>query len=541
MASDVANAGHHEELRLSSLLSSDDNSSSDRVDINSKSVPQKRKRTSPDDQATLEAAYQLDSKPDKTARLELVKQVALSEKEVQIWFQNRRQSSRRRSRPLLPHEIVQYQLARHAHIAPDIQAAVLPPSPLVGQMRPSHRISASDSLPQHASTVCVAAAGQYGREAADSSSNVVTAASIAMAAPSTFYRADAQLAGAPNVSYAAVQDSNGSSACGYKAIALVNNTIRQQPATGLPSTQSAYAAPRGKKSQSFVRLSMSSDGKACVTTKNGSSPSPPRAASMLIPPMDFNAALSVTGNTSAVTGSDGVRRTSRSSSGRSRDSRAWQFWCDKDARSELEQKAVDDVSGSAADAIGLLRSASGRRILGSVPATINSKLAQRAKGVHRTKLERRRGCLQRANTTLGRLQSRLDGSEKVMPKLKGYDSTLSAHVPGNDSDKENWSPSERDQDGSLIDGANARSSPEYSYAAPQGGRVSQMTTLREDARTGLHKSALQHDFGQENVEPEAGAPTAGTVSDKQQNQSTSSEDDLDCIQGLLSLSQGNWR
>jgi hypothetical protein len=39
---------------------------------------------SPEDQAILEAAYARDSKPDKAARLEIVKQVALGEKEVQV-------------------------------------------------------------------------------------------------------------------------------------------------------------------------------------------------------------------------------------------------------------------------------------------------------------------------------------------------------------------------------------------------------------------------------------------------------------------------
>lgn len=45
---------------------------------------QKRKRTSPEDQAVLEAYYARDPKPDKAARLELVKKVALGEKEVQV-------------------------------------------------------------------------------------------------------------------------------------------------------------------------------------------------------------------------------------------------------------------------------------------------------------------------------------------------------------------------------------------------------------------------------------------------------------------------
>ena len=40
--------------------------------------------SSPEDHGVLEAAYIRDPKPDKAARLELVKQVALGEKEVQV-------------------------------------------------------------------------------------------------------------------------------------------------------------------------------------------------------------------------------------------------------------------------------------------------------------------------------------------------------------------------------------------------------------------------------------------------------------------------
>jgi hypothetical protein len=39
---------------------------------------------SAEDQATLEAEYKRNSKPDKLARLEIAKKVALGEKEVQV-------------------------------------------------------------------------------------------------------------------------------------------------------------------------------------------------------------------------------------------------------------------------------------------------------------------------------------------------------------------------------------------------------------------------------------------------------------------------
>ncbi|TKA26934.1 hypothetical protein B0A54_16620 [Friedmanniomyces endolithicus] len=44
---------------------------------------QKRKRTSLEDQSVLEDAYKRDPKPDKAARLEIVRMVNLGEKEVQ--------------------------------------------------------------------------------------------------------------------------------------------------------------------------------------------------------------------------------------------------------------------------------------------------------------------------------------------------------------------------------------------------------------------------------------------------------------------------
>lgn len=88
------------------------------------------------DKTILEEAYKANPKPDKQARLDIVNRVSLNEKEVQvrithdplynrhaihayqdypagqlltwcsqIWFQNRRQNDRRKSRPLSPEEL----------------------------------------------------------------------------------------------------------------------------------------------------------------------------------------------------------------------------------------------------------------------------------------------------------------------------------------------------------------------------------------------------------------------------------------------------
>ncbi|KAL7266319.1 Homeobox protein yox1 [Rhizina undulata] len=66
----------------------------------------RRRRTSAHDQAILEDEYRKCDRPDKPKRKEITSRVQMGEKEVQIWFQNKRQSTRRKSKPLLPHEVI---------------------------------------------------------------------------------------------------------------------------------------------------------------------------------------------------------------------------------------------------------------------------------------------------------------------------------------------------------------------------------------------------------------------------------------------------
>lgn len=107
----------------------------------------------------LEAEYKRNPKPDKTARLEILKKVSLGEKElqvsgvlfedlscskhaetrfllanvtrltnmdfdIQIWFQNRRQNTRRKSRPLLAHEIAAFGLGGMVTLSSDPASAI---------------------------------------------------------------------------------------------------------------------------------------------------------------------------------------------------------------------------------------------------------------------------------------------------------------------------------------------------------------------------------------------------------------------------------
>jgi hypothetical protein len=88
----------------------------------------KRKRTVAKDKMILEEAYSSNPKPDKQARLDIVQRVSLNEKEVQIWFQNRRQNDRRKARPLSPQEVAALQFGG---------MNVIPSDPIVNTTTPS--------------------------------------------------------------------------------------------------------------------------------------------------------------------------------------------------------------------------------------------------------------------------------------------------------------------------------------------------------------------------------------------------------------------
>ena len=517
---------------------------------------QKRKRTSPEDQAVLEAYYARDPKPDKAARLELVKKVALGEKEVQvsleanlsssavltndlqIWFQNRRQSSRRKSRPLLPHEIAQYQLSKSG-VAPDVTPSGPLPDPPQHHPQSEGRHSVSAPLEDSASrqTLPGSAEPEPNKQSEDSSSppdirRVAQDASENVAHPRQSSFAFSSQPTESVTSFEAPLSSTvslGQPANPRSAPVFYDG----RPEGGMLPAHAHPSRPgsprRVRKSSSFVRLSMNSEGGAEVIAKDTSSPSPPRASmSQSIYSGITGPAVSSTSDATTSQASASMTGTTlhRASSGRSRDSRAWEFWCDKDCRSELEQKAEKEASGSAADAIQLLRSTSGRNILGAVPAKRNSAPRGHSHGSKRLRREGRMP-LQRSSTSNGRLQGKeLEPSSKRVPKLKDTKSVLSVHIPGNDSDKENWSPNSDSQsdEHSIVADADAENGSH--------GRSSKGPFTFDRRRSGAQRESIDP----ENDPEIAAFMRAGRESDK-----VSDHEELDCVQGLLSLSQGNWR
>ena len=294
----------------------------------------------------------------------------------------------------------------------------------------------------------------------------------------------------------------------------------------------ADSAIRLRKASSFVRISLNSEGNAKVVTKDSSSPSPPHA-SQGAPPVGHDTGFGAADRASNI---PLMKPLQRPSSGRSRDSRVWEFWCDKDARSELEEKAEKDASGSAADAIGLLRSASGGSILGSIPSKRNSALSRQGLPSKRSKFELAMPKLHKSSTALGRLEEKPDSSAAVYakptPKLMYSESAFSVHIPGNESDKENWSPS-----GEVSNGGQSEPSQRFGdrFKGTQGlskDLARQSTVEGQRQRMSVSNAECIKD----EEDPEVAAFMRGA-----QKSNISGNEELDCVQGLLSLSQGNWR
>lgn len=304
------------------------------------------------------------------------------------------------------------------------------------------------------------------------------------------------------------------------------------------SPSDAHSRPRElHRVPSNVRLSLTADGAARIITKDDSSPSPPRKRPSPLPPVADPASLdradsaSLVGDARDSTPSLPRPALTRKASGRSRDSRAWEFWADKDARSQLEEKAHEETSGSAADAIGRLRSTSGRNILGALTGKRSfmhgdSSASKRTK---RTPLLQRSQSVQNKQSPGWLARSKSGTSPKKMKKAQ---SGLGIQMIATDSDKENWSP---DRQFGGYDGAESDDASESTKSHRRLSTITPGRTLR--ALEGIEEQAAASSDAEDDDEI---SRFMGGGRERKSN-SVSEEEELDCVQGLLSLSQGNWK
>ncbi|RMZ80050.1 hypothetical protein DV738_g3098, partial [Chaetothyriales sp. CBS 135597] len=394
----------------------------------------KRRRTSPHDHAILEAAYQANSKPSKEERANLVRQVQLGEKEVQIWFQNRRQNDRRRSKPLQPHELI-------AHLANSSPNTLTPDSSQV-----SESTTARGPVPSHMSPAVSPAVSpnlsltsQSDVASRPSSQSSDAAASVVKVKPSTEALA---VAGQPQ-GLEQVQTWTGSSTQSSPATRAatppssgrkrnrgeMEQTGSSEASSALPQAEAAATATREPlKRSSSVRLAMTVDGAVKIKTNDELTPSPEKARALPPGLTEEGRQRRLSRSISMASDSMSSIKSSRqlSTFGRSRDPRKWEFFCDNSADDALSVQAEAEISGSAIGAINLIRSSSlkGRGLaMSPVPSRGNVSLSKQA-----------RSKLVRAKSSFARLNSQPE------PTLKGG-SRASRHVRApSDSDKENWAP-----------------------------------------------------------------------------------------------------
>jgi hypothetical protein len=283
------------------------------------------------------------------------------------------------------------------------------------------------------------------------------------------------------------------------------------PSSQAPPSSAGSLSSKKKdplKRSSSVRLSMTADGAVKIRTGDSpsSSPSPPKERAL--PPSDarntqtkrFRRSISLFEDHTAQKPSNPAQTLRLDPGfGRSRDARTWEFYCDSSSKDALSTQVEAERNGSAVGAINLIRSNSNKArgpALSDLGSRGNIQLAP-------ARLKGGKPKMERTKSSFARLQH-VDVDTSALKPTKGG----GRHVrsPSGDSDKENWAPNTRMSTNPL--------------------RRTQPTNNRRP----ILQSSDIHD-----VRSTVKAPA--TKSSKKDN---AGGDDLDCIQGLLSLSQGAW-
>lgn len=294
-----------------------------------------------------------------------------------------------------------------------------------------------------------------------------------------------------------------------------------------------------KRAHSFVRIATNEDGSARVVTDLDKTPSPPHPKTT---PVSFaRAAAGLRRSYSAAGLNDRLFAAARGEPspkmarvspniGRSRDSRAWEFWCDPDTRhnTSLTARAEQEGSGSAADAIGLLRA--NRKILAQNQARQNTPLKSRQSS-HRvfgsSGVKKSRVSMQRASTF------NVFSSSK---KQKGGDETESDDFPSTESDKENWEPD-------MPKSVRRRGFATPASATRPRQVLGENTNIISQSASLGALLAKAKKGGKGTVDPEQDDELRAFMTGDNGSARTnlSSAEEAGCVEGLLALSQGQWR
>ena len=314
-----------------------------------------------------------------------------------------------------------------------------------------------------------------------------------------------------------------------------------------------------KRTSSLVRLSMSLDGKAQVLT--GAELSPPRKDSVIRPRASSRANAGLQRSQSMVeSGEKAAMSRSNSFSQIPRpllNSRAgvlrttWDFYCDGDARSAISATAKAEQSGDAAGAIEQIRKT--RMVVNQKRTALSSKTGP-TKRVRAGEATTNKPNIVRTSSSFARLQTETHDPKKLHKSGKQLPTKLhqgSMGSPSGDSDKENWLPGTqrprpilRRTGGSgqgpvrvprsvlePLTGERRMNSPMSTHSFGSGPPLSYERVERVP-----HRTVLIENESTSNDSTEQRKALSLDVS-----RVARGEEDLDCVQNLLSLSQGAWR
>ncbi|KAF1962300.1 hypothetical protein CC80DRAFT_512540 [Byssothecium circinans] len=479
---------------------------------------QKRRRTSKEDESVLLEAYQKNPKPDKATRADIESKVALGAREIQ--------NDRRRSRPLDSSSIL-------------MSSSSLMSDPPAEDETEAHdgEVAETESQDTVATNTIPSTDAPTADTAPTEISSQQTLSSQGASQPRTSWISNRRSASfarnsedyAPEV----ISFPNSSQPASQPQPAV------QPAADPEPSTRSL------KRVHSFVRLATNEDGTARIVTDLDKTPSPPHPrtsqATLSRAAAGLRRSYSAAGlNERLAAAAEGrspkLPRTS-SNIGRSRDSRAWEFWCDPDSRANtsLTTRAEQEGSGSAADAIGLLRA--NRKILAQNQSRQNSPAISRAQSGKMSSehgVKKARGPMQRASTSYGRLQSKAS--------KKGTGGSESEEIPQTESDKENWEPKQPQSRRSKHTAQPLNSQRPRKVLGENTEIMSQSQSL--GAMIDREKGNTPRKGGSRGSDPEEDEELRSFMSgsgDASARTTVSSAEEAGCVEGLLKLSQGQWK
>ena len=345
---------------------------------------------------------------------------------------------------------------------------------------------------------------------------------------------------------------------GHDEVSAAHSSASNGHEQGHSSLNQNFTKPSqsSKLNSSVVGLSLSLDGKAEVTTRTGVTPSPPRSQPTTVsssaprPNTGFqrsHSALEPIKKSALET--DVVTFPKRPMTGRSRDARTWEFYCDSDARNALTEQAEREESGSATAAISLIRSCSRNRKVMTPSSNKRNAYAQKPEFTKRLKANGEKASkpkLTRATSSVARLQtdaSNLDrhiSGSKTNKKTKAGSQFEIFHDEGNDSDKENWEPGTQTSNSRThrpVSSSQAARVLRESFRVPSESASLDALMLRENLTRGHSSAKSSSSEEKENSNPEMDDGVVAFMGG-----STSREvEDLDCVQNLLSLSQASWQ